>query len=78
MEVVYSLAEGLKKVTSPHSECTLVFVTRGMLREAEQIKLKHPHLRVVLFTGAFPEDHVIILQKDFAPSFVERAVLHWG
>jgi len=77
--VVSSLAEGLKKVTHPESGCTLVFVTRGMLREAERVKGEHPYLRVVLFTGLFPrEDHVIILQNDSIPQLIEHAVLHWG
>ena len=34
---------------------SLVFISRGMLHEARQIKDNYPKLRVVVFTGLLPE-----------------------
>ncbi|MDO8577411.1 MAG: hypothetical protein Q7R55_00900 [Candidatus Wildermuthbacteria bacterium] len=55
----------------------LVFVTRGMLGIAEEIKAANPKLKVVLFTGLFPEDRVVIATKVVSRELVEDIVLDW-
>ena len=57
----------------------LIFVTLGLLHEAEEIKLAHPRLKVIVLTGLLPEDRVILLSKRWVKaSIIEDLVLSSG
>ena len=57
----------------------IVFVSRGMCREAQQVASEYPGIRVVLFTGLVPEGEVIFISKGWGLDHeqVER-VLFYG
>ncbi|MBI4132395.1 MAG: hypothetical protein HY474_02060 [Candidatus Sungbacteria bacterium] len=42
---------------------TVVYVTRGMGRDAKKVAEEHPGVRVVIFTGAVPEREVFWFSK---------------
>lgn len=79
VEVVSRWRDGLAKAKPYVPNATLVFISRGMLSEAEQAKKEVPHLKVVLFTGLFPEDRVIVVPKSPALSLdmIRAIILDW-
>ncbi len=49
---------------------TVIYLTRGMLREAHKVAEQYPQIRVVLLTGELPEGEVIITGKHWVDSEV--------
>ena len=54
----------------------IVYITRGMTREAKKVTAEHPDIRVVLFTGLLPEGEVVFVKKGCASAaYIEDIVL---
>ncbi len=62
VEVVESVEVAEKQSNTAN---VIIFVTAGLLDAAQSIKSKHPHLRVIVFTGLIPEVEVIVLSKQW-------------
>ena len=77
--VVPSTEEALNELAGSYFRGVLVFVSKGMLWKAEQIKKAHRDLRVVVFSGTSPENEVLTISKAVLPfpALVEDAVLTW-
>ncbi|MDO8470384.1 MAG: hypothetical protein Q7S63_00195 [bacterium] len=69
VEVVNDAELALQKIGSsvPEEDTTLLFTTRGMFRDAQEIKEQHPGLKVVVYSGLaddLPRDKgVVVLEK---------------
>ncbi len=50
---------------------SLIFLSRGMISKAREVKKSHPRIRVVVFTGLIPDDEVIIADKGWISSDFE-------
>lgn len=77
VEVVSSGEQVMTKIETEAID-VLVFVSRSMLRKAEEIQAAHPRLKVVLFTGAFPERQVIVIDKGWmmGNDAIRNLILH--
>ena len=53
----------------------VVFVTAGMLGEADRVKEQHPRIKVVVMTGLIPRDRVIILDSGWATKELVKTLL---
>ena len=74
VQVVQSTQEALSWVMGSG---TIVYISRGMIREAEKVAAEHLSVRVVLLTGLLPEGRVVFVNKTWISSAeqVENVVL---
>lgn len=58
----------------------VVFISRGVEREAERIARENPNVRVIVFTGLIPKGKVIWVDKAMTMSreTIEDIVLHYS
>jgi len=65
------VVKSLEELDNLQEGDTLVFVTLGMRYKADEIKKKHPKLRVIITTGLLPEDEAIVVQRTWlTPEFL--------
>lgn len=54
----------------------IIYITRGMIREAKKVAAEYSDIRVVLLTGTLPEGEVVLVRKGRTPmAYIEDIVL---
>jgi len=66
VEVVETVAEVERRIRERGDIHAVVFVSRGMKREAEKFATTYPSVRTIVFTGLVPEGKVIWIDKNWA------------
>lgn len=64
VEIVATAAEAERRAKTEAD--IVIFISRGMEKEAERFAKAFPRIKVIVFTGAIPEGKVIWVNKGYA------------
>lgn len=75
---VVNTAEEAEKRVKMEAD-VVVFISKGMEREAEKIARENPRVRVIVFTGDIPEGKIVWALKSAAADreLIQDIVLDW-